>query len=131
MTIFYIDNDPDDCQIFSEVIRTIDPRIKCLTCMDSEQGLRILKNELETLPDLVFLDINMPRKDGVQCLMEIRNDEKLKDLPIIMFSTSISEANKQKFTMHHALYLAKPMTLRKYTTVLREIIEQKNLTDSR
>ncbi len=130
MFIFYIDNDPDDCTIFSEVINQIDPSIKCLTCLHSQRGLEILSTQLDTLPDLLFLDVNMPIKDGVACLMEIRKNLHLADLSIVMFSTSISEANKKLFKMFNAMYVQKPMTYTKYIEVVKQIIETKRLSNS-
>jgi CheY-like chemotaxis protein len=53
--------------------------------------MHFLSENIENLPDVLFLDINMPRKNGIECLYEIKNIKELKELPIVMFSTSNSQ----------------------------------------
>lgn len=86
MTILYVDDDPDDRQLFIESIKTMDDRVICDTARDGVEALEYL--EKNYLPDVVFLDINMPLMDGKKCLAEIRGNKKTLALPVIIFTTS-------------------------------------------
>lgn len=85
--ILMVDDDADDRQFFEEAINEIDPEIACYFAFDGIQALDIL-NTLQPLPDYLFLDLNMPRMGGKQCLKEIKKDPRLTNIPVIIYSTS-------------------------------------------
>jgi CheY-like chemotaxis protein len=78
--ILLIDDDDDDKFIFSEVVNDLNLGYECVFASDGIEGLKILKN-LKRNPDFIFIDLNMPRMDGKQCLAEIKRQENLKDIP--------------------------------------------------
>ena len=79
---------------------------------DGEELMQLLTNETIDLPNLLFLDINMPRKNGFECLSEIKKNERLKDLPIVIFSTSNSRDNiNHAFKIGANIYIRKPGNL--------------------
>ena len=84
-----IDDDPDDHEIFKMALSEISERIACKTATDGEDGLQTLHKGEEN-PDYIFLDLNMPRMDGKECLREIRKVDRYKDVPVIIYSTSIA-----------------------------------------
>ena len=86
MTILYVDDDSDDRQLFVESVHTMDGQIICATARDGLEALDFLKKN--RLPDLVFLDINMPLMDGKKCLAAIRSSKETAALPVIIFTTS-------------------------------------------
>lgn len=86
-TLFIADDDPDDVELFIEAVSRIDQSIKCYSAFDGEEALRKLKSDSE-LPDMIFLDLNMPRINGKQCLAEIKNSNKPRTIPVVIFSTS-------------------------------------------
>lgn len=86
MTILYVDDDPDDRQLFIESVKAIDEHFICVVARDGLEALKYL--EKNDLPDVVFLDINMPLMDGKKCLAEIRRNKKTSALPVIIFTTS-------------------------------------------
>ncbi len=88
--VLYADDDADDVELFQEILREIDRSILFLYAADGLQALKVLREAI-VLPDIVFLDINMPLINGKECLMEIRRDEYLKKLPVVMYSTSSTE----------------------------------------
>lgn len=88
--VLYADDDADDVEMFQEILREIDRSILFLYATDGLQALKVLRESI-VLPDIVFLDINMPLINGKECLMEIRRDEYLKKLPVVMYSTSSTE----------------------------------------
>ena len=79
-TIMIVDDDDDDRQLFCEAVSEIDIGIKCVDAENGELALKYLQDERYTLPDFIFLDLNMPRLNGKQCLAEIKKLDHLKRL---------------------------------------------------
>jgi len=86
--VLLIDDDRDDAELFKEALSEINSSIGFEHYEDSRQGLQNLLQKQSDLPDLIFLDINMPIVSGWQCLTEFKNAEHLKHIPVIMFTTS-------------------------------------------
>lgn len=85
------DDDEDDCDFFKEALDELVISTALVTVNDGEQLMKfLLKNSSDSLPDILFLDLNMPRKSGFECLNEIKRIEELKHLPVIIFSTSLN-----------------------------------------
>ncbi len=83
------DDDTDDCLFFKEALEDLPLDANLSTVNDGVQLMNFLYAKLDTLPDALFLDLNMPRKSGFECLSEIKLIDGLKHLPIIIFSTSL------------------------------------------
>lgn len=81
-----IDDDADDSDLFREALEETDPGITLLCAGNGEEALKRLK-ELP-LPSLIFLDINMPRMNGWECLKRMKQTPEYKDIPVLMYSTS-------------------------------------------
>jgi DNA-binding response OmpR family regulator len=86
--ILLADDDRDDRFLFQEALSEIDIETTLETVHDGEQLLKYLNDNTENLPDVLFLDLNMPRINGFECLSEIKITDKIKEIPVIMFSTS-------------------------------------------
>jgi CheY-like chemotaxis protein len=84
------DDDADDCMFFNEALKELPIDSSLETVDDGEQLMNLLHSNPDTLPDILFLDLNMPRKTGYQCLSEIKLHDKLKQLPVIIYSTSLN-----------------------------------------
>lgn len=91
LNILLADDDTDDCIFFKEVLDELLIKTHLETVNDGEQLMIYLAETSRELIDVLFLDINMPRKNGFECLAEIKQNEKLKDLPVIIFSTSYEQ----------------------------------------
>lgn len=91
MKILLADDDKDDRLFFSMALDALTIPTDLSTVVDGEKLMDYLYENAEELPDVIFLDINMPRKSGIECLSEIKQHKKLKSLPVIMFSTSNSK----------------------------------------
>ena len=88
LSLLIVDDDPDDRTFFIEAAKEVDENIKCITANDGQKALDLMRGNLSSLPDLIFLDIRMPLLNGKKCLVEIKNDERLKHIPVIIYTTS-------------------------------------------
>lgn len=87
LQILLIDDDSDDQEIFTWVIKSIDPQSVIDSASDGVEALEKLKDE-HYQPDLIFLDLNMPRMHGLDCLKGIREIRRLDGCPVVVYSTS-------------------------------------------
>ena len=96
LDVLLADDDTDDCHFFKEALEELKLAIKLTTVHDGEKLMTWLENRVTEggyppLPNVLFLDLNMPRKNGFECLHEIKSSERLKQLPVIILSTSFEE----------------------------------------
>jgi CheY-like chemotaxis protein len=82
------DDDKDDCDLFKEALDELSLSAKLRVVHNGEQLMQLLTSQTIALPQVLFLDLNMPKKNGFECLSEIKKNDKLKSLPVIIFSTS-------------------------------------------
>ena len=98
ITILFIDDSSSDRILFRHILHEIDSSINYITADGAKDALDLL-SESETLPNYIFLDINMPGMNGIECLAELKKDARLAAIPVIMYSTSDSpsyiETSKQ------------------------------------
>jgi CheY-like chemotaxis protein len=100
------DDDRDHGLLFHYVLKKVDPSRSVTVVKDGQELLDFLSHHT---PDLLFLDLNMPGKNGFECLSEIRKQEKLKQLTIVVYSGSTHMTDIQKSYLHQAdLYMVKP-----------------------
>jgi len=109
LNILLADDDKDDCIFFNEVLEELPLNTNLTTVFDGEQLMHLLQKSSSPLPDVLFLDLNMPRKNGHACLVEIKRSENLKALPVVVYSTSFDEDMADQLYengAHH--YICKP-----------------------
>ncbi len=106
-TIFLTDDDPDDRFLFEEALSLADESVRYLFAFDGIDALEQLDSVEMQLPDLIFMDVNMPRMNGIDCLKEIKSSEKLRSIPVVMYSTS-SYYQTECIEYGAAHYLEKP-----------------------
>lgn len=120
--VLLIDDDEDDRFLFTEAVKEINEGIACICASGAEEGLQILK-KCGQLPDLIFLDLNMPRINGKQCLQEIRRVKKFQGLPVIIYSTAKSEQIEEEVkNMGASLFMVKPNSYDKLKKELTALI---------
>jgi CheY-like chemotaxis protein len=90
--VFLIEDDTDDQEFFVMAVENAFPTIKCICADTGIDALEILKADRAFVPDKIFVDINMPRMDGMECLMEIKKIHSLESVPVYMYSTSAEPA---------------------------------------
>lgn len=104
MNILVADDDADDCFFFEKALREIPIATKLTIVNDGERLMDYLSKNTSTLPNILFLDLNMPLKSGFECLTEIMEDEILKNLYVVMFSTSYTFDPSYEQSMIEVLY---------------------------
>lgn len=127
--IYLADDDQDDRSLFVEALLEIDSSIILKQAEDGIQLMNILRNESYTLPKLIFLDINMPKLNGFECLEQIKQDFNLKSLSVIMLSTSNdSEAKNKALTLGASSYAVKPNTFGELKSLIKNILQSDWIT---
>lgn len=119
LKILLADDDLDDRLFFTKALRELPVESVLTTVNDGNELMDFLSNEASELPDVLFLDINMPKKSGTECLAEIKLIPRLQELPVIMFSTSNStDAIKMLFNKGANVYIHKPNDFTKLKQVI-------------
>lgn len=88
LNIVLADDDIDDCSFFVKALEEIPIATDLTIVHDGEQLMKYLFSNSDNIPDVLFLDLSMPRKNGFECICEIKESVLLKDLTVVMFSTS-------------------------------------------
>ena len=123
MHILYIDDDPEDREIFKEAIATIDSGYVCNLANDGKQGFQALE-EMVVMPDVIFVDINMPVMTGKQFLGAIKEIPRLRSIPVVMYSTTSHKNERQQLIDMGAYHvLAKGNTFQNICELLASIIK--------
>ena len=131
LTFLVVDDDSDDCEFFCEAVREIDPFSSCLMASNGEDALIQLRNGMKHLPDYIFLDLNMHLMDGRKCLTELKKDINLKNIPVIILTTSSSQKDKDETQVLGASYfLTKPSEYQKLRKEIVFVMEQNWLKPS-
>jgi len=122
LNILLADDDEDDCIFFEEALKELPVSANLVTVHNGEQLMQLLAKP-EASPDVLFLDLNMPGKNGFECLTEIKHLEKLRSLPVVIYSTSLD---------HHMVnllyeggaqyYVRKPGNFSKLKKVIQEAL---------
>ena len=124
MNIVLADDDSDDRLLFEEAIEEIDVKTNLSLFKDGKELLDYLLLPDTILPEIVFLDLNMPIKNGMQCLKEIRNTDALKELCVAIYSTSSSEQDIEETFIHGAnIYINKPNSFSALKKVIDKIVK--------
>jgi CheY-like chemotaxis protein len=125
--ILLADDDKDDSILFQDILDELPLSTRLTTVFNGEQLMQFLNETKEQLPDVLFLDLNMPRKNGFDCLSEIKRSEKLKSLSVVIFSTSYEpEIVSLLYKNGAQYYIRKPNS---YTQLKKLIQEALILTD--
>ena len=121
--VFIIDDDPDDQELLIEALTSIDPSIECFTALNGQEALTKLEAKPLRPPSLIFLDLNMPRVDGRRCLHELKKNPQLKSIPVIVYTTSTDQRDKDEMKQLGAMdYLVKQSDFLLLKNQLNEII---------
>ncbi len=123
LSILLADDDTDDCNLFKEALQAIPITTQLNIVRNGDELMSYLNENIEHLPNVLFLDINMPRKNGFECLAEIKQNEQLKDLPVVMYSTSGSNDKINiLFKTGADVYIRKPSNFAQIVQVIHHAL---------
>lgn len=123
LNIYLADDDDGDCLLFKEALEELPVTANLTIVHDGEQLMNLLAQEGNRLPDVLFLDLNMPRKNGFAALGQIKRDNTLSELPVIIFSTA-SDQTKVKMVFRDAAhyYIRKPAKFAELKEVIYKVL---------
>jgi len=126
--ILYIDDDPDDVEMLQEAIRSINSGYQLRKAADGIEGLQLLQQMKGngTLPCLIVLDLNMPGMDGRQTFIKIKQDEVLRSIPVVIFSTSSSSLDQLFFRDKNVEYITKPIQYLRLLEIAKKLLSMCN-----
>jgi CheY-like chemotaxis protein len=127
-TVLLVEDDPGDTLMIREALEAYAPDTEIAAVVDGVDALRYLRREDEFAgtprPDLVLLDLNMPRKDGREVLAEVKSDRELCSIPVVVLTTSKAEEDiLRSYDLHANAYVTKPVDFNRFIEVVRQIDE--------
>jgi CheY-like chemotaxis protein len=120
--ILLIDDDEDDQEIFLSALENVSNSVNCVTISNAVTALeKLSRRELET--DLIFLDLNMPLMNGQEFLIELKNRQELRDIPVIILSTSSNVSTvQQSKQLGAADFIKKPDSFDELVHILKSVL---------
>ena len=129
LNILLAEDDYDDRLFFTNALEEIPIATHLTIVKDGEHLMNYLAKNLDNLPDVLFLDLSMPRKTGYECLQEIKESEKLKHIPVIVFSTSFTQGVDLEQQLTNVLskmgthdYIRKPTNFEQLKQVIHQAL---------
>ncbi|HEY4094319.1 MAG TPA: response regulator [Baekduia sp.] len=124
--VLLVEDDPGDVLLIQEAFEFNKVHNNLNIVRDGEQALAYLRREGEyagaARPDLVLLDLNLPRKDGREVLQEVKSDEVLRTIPIVVLTTSEAEEDVlRSYQLHANAYVTKPVDFDRFVSIVRQI----------
>lgn len=124
LNIALADDDADDRLFFKDAIEEIKIKTKLSLFNDGKQLMDYLILSDTILPEVIFLDLNMPLKNGMECLKEIRADKKLRELCVAIYSTSSSEEDIEETFVNGAnIYINKPTNFNALKKAIEKVLK--------
>ncbi|MES2486809.1 MAG: response regulator [Bacteroidota bacterium] len=122
-TIYLADDDEDDCTFFAEALNEIHAEAAFTICRNGEELMNLLDKQQQPQPDIIFLDLNMPLKNGYECLKEIRNNTAFKNAPVVIFTTSgLEEDINIVYGLGATHFATKPTSFDKLKALIFKVI---------
>ena len=123
LNILLADDDTDDCLFFKEALKDLVITTSLTVVNDGEKLMELLEIKPGEFIDVLFLDLNMPRKNGFECLAEIKSNEKFKQLPVIIFSTSFEQEVVSSLYKNGAQYfIRKPSVFSDFIKIIYQTL---------
>jgi CheY-like chemotaxis protein len=122
--ILLVDDDQEDQEIFEVVLSEIDDMVNFICAGTAEAALNTLKNSAEK-PDYIFLDLNLPLMNGFECLDVIKSNDRLQNIPVVIYSTSSRDTDIEKAkALGAAEYITKPNTFSELKIRLQTVLSE-------
>lgn len=121
--IMIVDDDADDRMLFEDALKEVSGSTKLISLSDGMHLIDVLTKKTTPGPDVIFLDINMPGKNGFECLQSIRTNPALKDIPIVLYSTcSLEETINRAYSSGANFYVSKPNNFNALKKVISTVL---------
>ncbi|HET8546835.1 MAG TPA: response regulator [Bryobacteraceae bacterium] len=125
LNILLVEDNPGDVRLMKEALKEANVAMHVSVVNDGETALKFLRRANgysdSPRPDLIFLDLNLPRRDGREILSEIKHDDELRRIPVVVLTTSEAERDiAGAYDLHANCYVKKPMDLDQFIHVVRE-----------
>jgi len=126
INILLVEDNPGDVRLTVEALREGKVHNQLSVARDGVEALAFLRQEGQFAesprPDVILLDLNLPKKDGREVLAEIKADERLRRIPVVVLTTSKAEEDiLRSYALHANCYVTKPVDLEQFITVVRSI----------
>lgn len=122
ISIFHIDDDADDLFFFKQALNNVDPTITHYSAKGCDEAFDMLK-KMEEKPYMIFVDLNMPTKSGKDFLIEQKTYTDLKDIPVVVFTTSSSPKDRNELSALGAKrFITKPNNINGIEEVIKELV---------
>jgi two-component system, chemotaxis family, response regulator Rcp1 len=126
--VLLVEDNPGDVRLTREAFRECEIRIRLHVAADGQEAMEFLKREgahaLAPRPDLILLDLNLPKMDGREVLTRIKSDDELKAIPTIILTTSESEVDiVLGYQLQASCYLTKPAQLEEFESLVKGIVD--------
>jgi two-component system, chemotaxis family, response regulator Rcp1 len=124
LEILLVEDNPADVRLTMEALKDARVPNRLQVARDGVEALRMLREEPRTTPrpDLILLDLNLPRKDGREVLQEIKQDEALRHIPVVILSTSQAEQDiVQSYRLRANAFVTKPVEIDQFFEVVRSL----------
>ena len=123
-SIFLADDDADDCMLFEDALREVCTTTELRTANDGVELIQLMETNVPPPPDVIFLDLNMPRKNGFECLELLKNNLAWKDIPVVIFSTTGQEEMiKKVYETGANFFIRKPGSFPKLKQAIRQVLD--------
>ncbi len=117
------DDDTDDLFLFKNALDEVSTEVFLTVASDGQHLMERLEQDTPPCPDFILLDLNMPRKNGFECLAELKQSEKFKGIPVVIFSTSgDSDAVEKAFHSGASRFAKKPRSFKKLKSLIKELL---------
>ncbi len=125
---FLVDDDEEDIEIFQYALDGVEEPTEYENALGGYEALERLRINDAVPPDYIFMDLNMPGMNGIECMMEIKKIPGFEHLPVIISSTSMFQLHEEKLIrLHAAHYLIKPTNIVAFSKILSDLFKKKNL----
>lgn len=124
--IMLVDDDEDDIFIFKRALKSVPAPVSVVTAFNGQEAINLLESSRPMKPDKIFLDINMPVMNGIDCLEWIKKSDFLKDVHVIVLTTSSYEKDIQKCINMGAEYWIKPHSVAALVEMLKKLLTAEN-----
>jgi CheY-like chemotaxis protein len=120
--ILIVDDDPDDVQFFCNALYESNKPYYCISVTNAEEALLFIENTLIN-PEFIFLDLNMPRVDGKECLIKLKSNPQSKNIPVIVYSTTSHKKEiEELYKLGAAKFITKPDNMKVLINAISDIL---------